>query len=286
VAIANGLFAQQGMSLGEDFTATLDEHYGAAPQQVDFTSGQAKEHIDAWVAEQTAGRITELFDEIPEDSVAVLANAVYLKAAWEKPFLEPATADEEFHLADGGTVAAPMMKLRSEELRHAEGDGWQAAQLPYAGGASMLLIAPDGDLADFTATLDPGTLDAIRTSLDSHAVDLRLPRLDVETATSLAAPLKALGMVTAFAPPSGSTGADFTGITAERELFIHDVVHQANLTVDEEGTEAAAATAVLIGMTSAPPPATFHLDRPFLLLIEDDQTGAILFAGQVVDPSA
>jgi serpin B len=287
--VTNSIWGQSDYPFEEMFLDLLAAEYGAGLGILDFIGSPepSRATINSWVKEKTQDRIPELLAEGSIDSTTrlVLTNAIHFKASWIHQFEESATRDLPF-AAPSGSVDVPTMH-GNPTVPYGVGNGWQAARLPYAGGASMLLIAPDeGEIADFTTTLDLDTLLAIRDGLTEHAVDLRMPKLEVETAVSLADTLKTLGMTSAFAPPRGESGADFSGITAERELFVHDVVHQANVTVDEEGTEAAAATAVLIGLTSAPPPAAFHLDRPFLLLIEDEQTGAILFAGQVVDPSA
>ena len=160
-------------------------------------------------------------------------------------------------------------------------------RLRYAGDASMLVVVPDpGRFGDVASRFDADSLAEIDRGLSEHQVDLRMPRFSFRANVALADVLKELGMVAAFTEPSRPDGADFTGMTEARELFIKAVAHQAFIAVDEEGTEAAAATAVVVGLESAPPPATLHIDRPFLFLIRHDPTGEILFLGQVTDPSA
>ncbi len=171
-------------------------------------------------------------------------------------------------------------------LPYAEGDGYQAVRLPYAGDASMLVIVPDtGRFPDVVEQLDASELEAIRAAETEHRVELSMPKFEFRSQSPLKPALEELGMVAAFTEPSLPDGADFTGMTDARELYIHEVVHQAFITVDEKGTEAAASTAVIVGRESAPPPATVSIARPFLFLIEHGSTGELLFIGQVTDPS-
>ena len=285
--IANAPFSQQGMPLEEAYLNALAEAYGAGVRLVDYIGDAegSRRLINAWVDEQTEHRIEEL---LPEDSVdaltrLILVNAIYLKAPWRVPFTEEATADGAFTRADGSTVQVPMMAT-AHHMAYAAGPGWHAVDLPYVGDKlSMLLILPD-DPAEFTATLDPGQLDAIVAGLGSTRVELRMPKFGIETQAELKPLLSALGMPTAF----DDNKADFSGITTAERLFISAVVHQANIDVDEAGTEAAAATAVIGSTTGGPPPETIelHFDRPFLFALRDIETGAVLFLGAVGDPSA
>lgn len=285
--IANAPFSQQGMPLEEAYLTALAEAYGAGVRLVDYIGDAegSRRLINAWVDEETEHRIEEL---LPEDSVdaltrLILVNAIYLKAPWRVPFSEEATADGAFTRADGTTVQVPMMAA-AHHMGYAAGPGWQAIDLPYVGDKlSMLLVLPD-DPAGFTATLDPSQLDAIVAGLESTRVELRMPKFGIETQAELKPLLSALGMPTAF----DDSNADFSGITTAARLHISAVIHQANIDVDEAGTEAAAATAVIGGVTGGPPPETIELrfDRPFLFALRDIETGAVLFLGAVGDPSA
>jgi serpin B len=209
-----------------------------------------------------------------------LVNAIYLKAPWQTPFSEGATEEGTFTRADGSTVEVPFMATTSS-YPYASGDGWQAVEVPYLGGSlAMTLILPD-DLAGFERTLTPDGLTAITSSLTDTQVALALPRFGIETKAELASILAALGMPTAF-----TDAADFSGITTAERLAISDVIHQANIDVDEKGTEAAAATAVVMRQTAMPSePLTVRVDRPFLFALRDVPTGATLFLGRVGDPS-
>jgi serpin B len=169
----------------------------------------------------------------------------------------------------------------SASLGYAAGDGWQAVELPYVGNALALTVLVPDDLAAFEADLGSSGLDAITDALSNRQVNLTFPRFGTETKVELADVLATLGMPTAF-----SGAADFSGITDEVSLYISDVIHQANIDVDEKGTEAAAATAVVMRATSAPAePVTLHVDRPFMFALRDVETGAVLFLGRVTDPS-
>ena len=288
LSIANSLWGQEGITWGEPFLDLLSAQYGAGMRLVDYIadSEAARTSINEWVADETKDRIPELLGEgtITADSRLTLVNAIYMKAPWLEPFTEDSTAPVPFATAAGQTVEVPMMRA-SRTLGYATGDGWQAIELPYAGGAlAMLLVVPDaGQLASTEAALGDGLLETAAQSLGSRQVNLGLPRFDLETKIELSDVLAALGMPSAFALGS----ADFSGMTTDEQLFIGVVVHQANITVDEKGTEAAAATAVGMRAGSAPmdPPVELTLDRPFLYAVRDTGTGAVLFLGRVSDPS-
>lgn len=289
IKVANSLWGQRGYPFLEEFLVLLAEQYDAGMHLVDFVAAaqDARRTINDWVEDETEGRIVDL---IPEGAITgltrlVLVNAIWFKANWAEQFSPDDTADGPFTRLDGSVVTVPMMH-RSGRIEFVEGDGYVAARLPYAGDASMLVIVPDdGRFSEVAAAFGPDDLDRVRGLLSTHQVDLTLPRFEFRSELGLKPPLRELGMVAAFVEPSRPDGADLTGMTAERELFVHDVVHQAFISVDEQGTEAAAATAVIVGLESAPPPATLTADRPFLFLIQHDPTGEILFLGQVTDPS-
>jgi serpin B len=288
----NALWLQSGYPVLPSYLDVLSASYDAPARLVDFVGDTeaSRVAINEWVAEQTEERIDEM---IPEGAVTdltrlVLTNAVYFLGSWVEPFEPDATVDEMFTLAGGGTVLAPFMHT-SGEFTHVEADGFQAVRLPYWGGASMMLILPEGSPQELLASLDAGSLTAARSDarLVSFA-DLAVPRFEFATDLVMAPLLKRLGMTAAFEPPLGDSGADFTGMTDGRELFVSDVLHKAFVSVDEAGTEAAAATAVVVGTTSAPvgKPIVLRFDRPFVFMVQHDATGAILFAGVLENPSA
>lgn len=284
--IANAPFAQDDMTLEDAYLEALATRFGAGLRLVDYIDAteDARQAINGWVAEQTEDRIPELLvpGVLTADTRLTLVNAIYLKAAWQTPFFEEATSPGPFTLLDGTTLEVPMMRL-GESLPYAEGDGWRAVELPYIGGElAMTVIVPD-DLATFEAGLDADAFATITTGLAERQVALSLPRFSAESKLSLADALRALGMPLAFDPDL----ADFSGMTVEQRLFIAEVIHQANIDVDEKGTEAAAATAVAMEAGSAPmEPIVLAVDRPFLFALRDTTTGAVVFLGRIADPSA
>ena len=286
--IANAPFAQSGLQLQQPFLDVLASRYGAGLRLVDFQNNPvgACQLIDGWVSDQTEGRIPQLLDSLDSNVRLVLVNAIYLKAPWLEPFAESATKTAPFTRPDGSQASVPTMSLGLSGGRYASGTGWQAVELPYAGGSlAMTIVVPD-DLAAFESSLDAARFSQIAAALQPTDVDLTLPRFKIETKSDLSSALAGMGMPLAFDP----TRADFSGITTQEQLYISKVVHQANVSIDENGTEATAATAVqaVAVSTTVPiqPPVTLHVDRPFLFAVRDTKTGAILFLGRVVDPSA
>jgi serpin B len=236
------------------------------------------------VAEETNDRIEDLLGKGVLDELVrlVLVNAVYLNAAWLMPFDEAGTVEAPFTLLDGSEVPVPMMHTDAS-MPFGRGDGWQALQIPYGGGElAMLVILPDeGAFSPVEASLSDGLIDQVVESLSPEQVMLALPKFEIRTQIGLVPALQAIGLAEAT-----SAGADFTGMTGAEDLFISDVIHEAWISADEAGTEAAAATGVNMSLTAAPmEPLPFAVDRPFLFVLRDAATGSILFMGRVVDPS-
>ena len=291
--IINAVWAQQGREFQEAFLDVLAESYGAGVKAADFiaTPEETRIAINDWVAESTEDRIKDL---IPPEVITpltrmVLTNAIYFNASWASSFGEAATRPRPFHLLDGGSVEVPMMRTE-EEFLYTEGDGYQAVDLPYAGHElSMTVIVPDrGRLREFEESLDAGLAERIITNLGFRHVTLDLPRFEFESQFQLSETLKAMGMPDAF----DSTASDFSGMDGRSCLagdygclYIREVVHKAFVTMDEAGTEAAAATGVVMQTESAPQnPVAMTVDRPFIFLIRDRETDTILFVGRVVEP--
>jgi serine protease inhibitor len=236
LSIANAMFVQEGQAVRDEFLRILASQYGAGVQAVDFTSPTAIEVTDAWVREQTADRIKNLFDDLGPDTRSVLANAVYFIGDWALPFAEDFTTTQPFRRADGGTVEAPMMR-QENDLRFATGEGWQAVELPYAeSDLAMWVLVPAGHTMP-AELLAPDVLADVATGLALGRVDLALPRWDFATNLDLEPSLQDLGMDLPFNP-----SADFSGMIPG--VWIDQAVHRANITVDEWGTEAAAATGI------------------------------------------
>jgi serpin B len=286
----NTIFGQAGFPFHDEYLDRLAAYYGAAMQTVDFTADPelARGAINRWVAARTRDRIEELLAQgtIDELTTAVLVNAIYFKGSWLTPFDEQATAARPFHMLDGSARDVPTMHAMLA-TGYATGDGWQAVRLPYL-GASMLVIVPEaGRFGDIEGRLDAAFLADLTSRLSQHQVTLSLPKWESESSLTLPDALRAMGMIDAF----DADRADFNGMAPLREigeqLYISDVIHQANVTVDEKGTEAAAATAVVFERTSGGPElprVELAVDRPFLYLIRDDATGEMLFMGRLLAP--
>jgi len=284
--IVNSIWGQKDYHFLTTFLDLLAENYGAGLRILDFANApeESRITINDWVSDQTEGRIEDL---IPQGLInaltrLVLTNAIYFNAAWQYPFSEDMTKDGPFYLLDGGEVTVPMMR-QTESFGYAEGNGYQAVELPYDGRElSMVILLPQaGQFGTFEETLDAQWVDAIVKELETRRVTLTMPRFEFESGFSLKEVLATMGMPVAF-----SGGADFSGMTGNRDLFISDVVHKAFVSVDEAGTEAAAATAVVMELTAVPgAPVEVTVDRPFVFLIRDIETGTILFIGRIVNPS-
>jgi serpin B len=211
----------------------------------------------------------------------VLTNAIYFKAAWQSPFVKEATGDGSFTLLDGSKVTVSMMH-QSYEYNYVAGTGYQAIEIPYDGGQlSMVVLLPDQNQFNvFQDALKSEFVDGIISSMNQRNVILSLPKFQFDSSFGLKQALSSMGMPLAF-----SDNADFSGMTGTRDLLISDVVHKAYVSVDEAGTEAAAASAVIMRVTAMPSSTvTLSIDRPFIFLIRDIPTGAILFVGRVMNP--
>jgi serpin B len=284
----NILWVQSGLPLLPDFTARLTDAAAAAVADADFAGAPAaaREEINRVIAEQTAGKITGLLQPRAVDAATrlVLTSAIYLKAAWAEPFPETATRDEPFYPdgPDHPSLTVPMMRGIAARA-YLRGDGYQAVVLPYRGSSlAMAVVLPDGPLAALRPKVAASGLRGMLAGTARHQVTLSLPRFRLETAVNLVPALRRLGVTEAF-----TEDADFSGITTAERLRIGVVAHQAYVDVDEQGTEAAAATAITFRPTAAfrpPPPVTVVVDRPFLFAVVDNATGLPLFLGQVSHP--
>ena len=300
MAVANSLWGQDGAPLLPEYLDLIAAHYGGSMNLVDFrhAAEAARLRINEWVEDKTKQKIRELIPAggLNTETLLVLVNAVYFKGMWVRPFRRAATRDEPFHLERGGTVQAPLMH-QHKELRYLKGAGYQAVDLIYQGGdLSMLILLPnkkDG-LRDLEKKLSARMLHDCVARMAVCEVKLFLPRFKITWGTvNLRDQLTTLGMTL----PFNRSQADFSGINgqqppADDSLFISAVFHKAFVEVNEEGTEAAAATAVAVsGATlarwpSKPPPVPiFRADHPFLFAIRDRKSGAILFLGRIADPT-
>ncbi|WP_229399645.1 serpin family protein [Micromonospora okii] len=282
---ANALWTRLDLGLRPGFRDTLAGHYGAAPRPVDFGGAPqvARQEINTWVSERTNAKIPELLrsDAVSPSTRLILTNATYLRAAWKYQFTLAATALGPFTRDDGTVVDVPIMRGPFDRMGYLEGDGWRAVDVPYAGdGLAMAIVMPTrGNLAAVEAKLDATWLGALLTGFRSVDVQLRLPRWTFRLPVELGAALSGLGMPTAF-----TSQADFTAMSTEPALRIDNVVHETFIAVDEKGTEAAAASAVIVRPPSIPQGPQFFVNRPFLYVIHDRLTGVPLFLGRVHNP--
>jgi serpin B len=285
LSLANALWGQREHEFLDEFLERINEHYDSGVRTLDFgrDTEQARRTINAWVADRTEQGISDLLREgdLDPDVALVLTNAVHFKASWAGRFDPNRTQLAPFNINAHEQVQVPMMQ-RVGRFGLAELDELDLLELPYAGERlSLVILRPktaDG-LAALEASLDASSLESWLGQLRKGAVRVKLPRLELDSRCDLASTLRAMGMSDAFNP----SRADFSGMTGKRGLFISLLMHQASMAVDEQGTEAAAGTAVVL--KKGPHPPTFAADHPFMFLVREIQSGAILFMGRVVDPT-
>ena len=285
--IVNAIWGQKDYGFLSTFLDVLAENYGAGLRILDFVTEPEKSRvtINEWVSDQTEDRIKDLIPQGAIDVLTrlVLTNAIYFNAAWEYPFDEDMTADGPFYLLDGGQVTVPMMQ-QIQSFGYTDGEGYQAVELLYDGDElSMVILLPaSGNFEAFEEGLQAQQISDIISDLQLAQVTLTMPKFEFDSEFSLKDTLAEMGMPAAF-----SEAADFSGMTGTRDLCISAVLHKAFVSVDEAGTEAAAATAVIVGETAVPGQSVeVTVNRPFIFLIRDIETGSILFVGRVLNPGA
>ena len=283
--VANALFGQSGQNFRRPFLAILARDYGAGMHTVDFSNPAAVAQLNGWVSDHTAGNIRRLLSPGALDSLTklVLVDAVYLDAKWRSPFQHQNTHPDAFH-APGGTVQAPTMH-QNATFAYLSGDGYKALELPYRGGrlALDILLPSQGQLQALLARIAASGPLRLLDGLAPQYVAVALPKFELRDQFDLTGPLASMGMPLAFEPGH----ADLSGIAGPPGyLYIQHIVHEAYIDIDEAGTKAAAATAVVIGDSAieAPPKIQFNVDRPFAFVLRDTRTGAILFTGVVSHP--
>lgn len=278
---ANRVWADRGFAPREAYVAQLAQAYGAGLARLDLQGDPegSREAINAWVRDSTRDRIPELFAKgTPTgDSRLVLTNAVALDAEWKTPFDSGRTSDADFRLLDGTVVQVPTMQ-GGRGVEVVRSSDWTAARLPYAGDELAMTVVVPQDLPTFERRLSADLLDEIDAGMRPSSAALSLPRFEARSRAALAPVLRGLGMPTLFDPER----ADLSGISTDEQLFVAAVQHEAVVTVDEKGTEAAAATGVDVQAVSLPMPVV--VDRPFLFVVRDRETAAVLFLGRVTDP--
>lgn len=289
LSVANALWAQHDYTFLPAYTQLVTTNYEAAVRNLNFEKDTeaARETINRWVEEKTNDKIKELLQPgvLDSETRLVLTNAIYFKSAWANPFTKEATKPGPFTQLDGQKADVPMMH-QTQRLAYVKADGMQAVELPYERyKLSMVILLPDqvDGLTALEQGLTADKLTAWRGKMNHFPVELTLPKFKMTSEFGLKGVLSSLGMVDAF-----TTAADFSGMDGSKNLSIQHVIHKAFVDVNEEGTEAAAATAVAVGVTSAPvepvQPIVVKVDHPFVFAIRENQTGSILFIGRVTAP--
>lgn len=288
--MANSLWAQNNYKFIDDYIGLVVSNYNSEVKNVDFKSDtgreKAREEINLWVESKTNNKIIELITKgsLPSTTRLVLVNAIYFNADWKIPFDKENTHTKDFTLIDGTKIPVQFMN-RTGQFKYYEDSKIQAIEIPYSGNkTSMVIVLPHKGLSmdKFVNIIDYQFYNRIISSLKSEDVVLSIPKFKSDCKLSLSTPLSGMGMSSAFSPGQ----ADFSGMTGNRELYISEVIHEAYIRVDEMGTEAAAATAVLMLTSIKAPPErnVFRADHPFIYFIRDDSTGTILFMGKVMAP--
>jgi serpin B len=284
--IANSLWARKGMTFKPQFIKRNADFYGAEVSELDFDSPGAASAINNWVSGKTNGKIQKIVDQISQDSILFLINAIYFKGTWTAEFDKSKTKEDYFTTAAGARKKHPMMS-QSGEYNYYKGDNFQAVSLPYGGGrVSMYVFLPDegATLDAFHKSLNRASWDRWMSAFEETRGDIVMPRFKLEYEIELNDALKALGMGLAF----DAGRADFSGmLQTANNAYINKVKHKTFVEVNEEGTEAAAVTSAEVQITSMRQPRDMFrmvVDRPFFCAIRDNETGTVLFMGAIVDP--
>lgn len=285
LSIVNSLWKQFDYELLPEYLTTIAENYRSEIESADFIDPEqreiARQTINTWVEEATENRIVELLKEgvLTEDTRLALINAIYFNAKWEKPFLR-GTSNNDFTLLDGSQISVPTMSRRWD-TKYAQNSEYEILEIPYQGQPmSMVILVPkEGLFATVEQSLTGESVAQVLDTLAARDVALYLPKFQSEKGLTLNQVLKDMGMVDLFTPYQ----ADLSGIDGTQLLFLAHLIHKSFIAVDELGTEAAAATGGIIELVSMP--ITVRVDRPFIYLIRDSETGTILFMGRVLDPS-
>lgn len=287
LSVVNAIWGQKEFKFLDGFLDTIAENYGAGLRLLDFekSAEQARKTINEWVSDNTNDRIKDLIPSGGVDSLTrlVLTNAIYFNASWANPFDEEMTKNGTFTLLNGDKVTVDMMH-QTEHFNYFEAEGYRVIELPYDGNElSMYIIIPDeGNFSQFESEFNAGNISSLTDNMEYKNVSLALPKFSFESSFNLNDALSTLGMPEAF-----TSSADFSKMTGGKDLFIGNVFHKTFISTDEAGTEAAAATAVVMTLTGMPElPVEVTIDSPFIFTITDNETGANIFLGRVCDPTS
>ena len=288
ISTANAFWAHQDYEFLQEYLGLLQNFYMAEANELDFSKNvEAAEIINSWIEEQTHDKIKDMIqsDMLPDLTKLVLTNAIYFKGLWEKQFDPDDTYEADFELSTGETVTVDMMDSDTEDsnYNYTETEDLQILKLNYQGkNLSMIIVLPkENNISIAESAINYENLSNWRNDFNEIEIDVEIPKFKFETKYTLNNLLKEMGMVDAFLPGV----ADFSGMDGANYLLISKAIHQAYVEVNEEGTEAAAATAIIIELSMTPDPNEFRADHPFIFLIQHEETGAVLFMGKVMNPA-
>ncbi|MDH5463473.1 MAG: serpin family protein [Nitrosopumilus sp.] len=284
--VANALWIKDGYDIKQDYIDTAKTYYSSTVENVDFATDDGIDRINSWVVEKTNDKIQDILEPGSTDEMTLMAitNAVYFKGKWSSQFSTEQTTDKLFWTDRNNSVNIPMMRESAEVYNYAETDDLQALEMDYLGGdISMIVLLPkdrDG-LESIEKHIDMKEFNLIKNSMTKQPLTLEMPKFEFETEYNLIEPLQNLGLDDAF----DKDNADFQGI-ADEQIYLDQAKHKAFVNVSEEGTEAAAITALVFEFTSGPPEPrhAFVADHPFMFVIQEKETGEILFIGRIVNP--
>ncbi|HZE83468.1 MAG TPA: serpin family protein, partial [Puia sp.] len=283
LSVANSIWYRQTIQPVPAFLDKVHSDYLATVQALNFNDPNAPNAVNSWVSDHTQQKIPKIISGIPGDELMLLINAIYFKGTWKYPFSKSATAGSTFYRPDNTTVTTPFMSIQHGDIPFFQNDSLQMAQLPYAGGNfNMFIISPSAKLrlADFLPVLNTMYFQSLQSRLNSSDILLNLPKFRYSYSIDDMRPsLSSMGMGIAF-----GSKADFSRMYTI-PVYISQAIHKAYIEVNEEGTEAAAATAIGIVLTAAPNIPIMSVDHPFVYIIQEKTSGAILFTGVVNDPS-
>lgn len=292
--IANSLWVHHKVQLSPEFQVTLTTKYGAESKNIDFADPKSLQQVNQWVSQKTAGKIPSIIDSLTPDNLLVLINCAYFKARWALQFDKAHTEPHDFHLAQSRTVSVSMMVHKDTKLAYFADRNMQVARLPYTDSRfAMYIILPavGVDISTLVTQLSPAMWDHVYSKLQDHEGTFAMPRFRVTFTSGLKSVLQSMGMHEAFTPKANFWRMFAAGDDVPRPPFfqIDQVIHKTFIDVDEEGTEAAAATAVMMygaGMPPPVPPFEMIVDRPFMFVVQENTSGAMLFSGVVTHPQA
>jgi serine protease inhibitor len=283
MTIANSVWIEDDFTAKTSFTNILTDYYSADAEKFDINDASAPDKINAWIENNTNGLIKKMITKLNDNTMMLLINAIYFKGKWKSQFDESGTIEMPFYKSTDSQINIPTMKQKTD-FNVYEGNGFKLAEFPYGQGNFVMdVILPDekDGLSNTLASINDGSFTSWLSQMGNRETDVSFPRFKYGFKKTLKDVLTDMGMGIAF-----TDGADFSNITDQYVLFINDVTHQTFIETNEEGTEAAAATVVDIGLTSMPPAAlVFTMDHPFIYIIRETTTNSIIFMGRVVDPS-